>query len=130
MFTSGCRPWLKNVSCLMRPLELIQPMCMIIARPSQCIAEVRVRMKFPGVCFSKVPKSFGRISGDIIPFVSSKRWRLGHETLQLFLFLFPLQHIKRPALQNKQVVVLRMAFRARKVLGTFEKRPPGLSCCL
>ena len=33
-----------------------------------------------------------------------------------------LQHIKRPALQNKQVVVLRMAFRVRKVLGTLEKR--------
>ena len=48
-----------------------------------------------------------------------------HETLQLFLFLLPLQHIKRPALQNKHVVVLRMAFRARKVLGTFEKRAPG-----
>ena len=40
--------------------------------------------------------------------------------MQVFLFLFPIQHIKRPALQNKQVVVLRMAFRARKVLGTFE----------
>ena len=35
--------------------------------------------------------------------------------------------MKRPALQNKQVVVLRMAFRARKVLGTFEKRAPGPS---
>ena len=33
--------------------------------------------------------------------------------------------MKRPALQNKQVVVLRMAFRARKVLGTFEKRATG-----
>ena len=32
--------------------------------------------------------------------------------------------MKRPALQNKQVVILRMAFRARKVLGTFEKRAP------
>ena len=32
--------------------------------------------------------------------------------------------MKRPALQNKQVAVLRMAFRARKVLGTFEKRAP------
>ena len=47
--------------------------------------------------------------------------------MQLFLFLFPLQHIKRPALQNKQVVVLRMAFRDRKVLGTFEKRAPGFT---
>ena len=34
--------------------------------------------------------------------------------------------MKRPALQNKQDVLLRMAFRARKVLGTFEKRAPGL----
>ena len=33
--------------------------------------------------------------------------------------------MKRPALQNKQVVLLRMAFRARKVLGTFERRAPG-----
>jgi len=49
-----------------------------------------------------------------------------HETLQLFLFLFPLQQVKRSALQNKQVVILRMAYRARKVLGTFEKRAPGL----
>ena len=48
-----------------------------------------------------------------------------HETLQLFLFLFPLQHMKRPALQNRQVVILRMAFRARKVIGTFEKRAPA-----
>ena len=28
--------------------------------------------------------------------------------------------------RNKQVVVLRMAVRARKVIGTFEKRAPGL----
>ena len=50
-----------------------------------------------------------------------------HETLQLSLFLFPLQNMKRPALQNKQVVSLQMAFRARKVLGTFEKQGPGAS---
>ena len=35
--------------------------------------------------------------------------------------------MKRPALQNKQVVLLRIAFRARKILGTFEKRAPGES---
>ena len=75
----------------------------------------------PGAYFSKVPKLFGRISGDIILFVSSKRRRLEARTLQLFLFLFPLQHIKRPALQNKQV---------RKVLGTFEKRAPGFEFVL
>ena len=33
--------------------------------------------------------------------------------------------MKRPALQNKQVVLYQMAFRARKVLGTFKKRAPG-----
>ena len=32
--------------------------------------------------------------------------------------------MKRPALQNKQILILRMAFRARKVIGTFEKRAP------
>ena len=32
--------------------------------------------------------------------------------------------MKGSALQNKQVGVLRMAFRARKVFGTFEKRAP------
>ena len=32
--------------------------------------------------------------------------------------------MKRPALQNEQIVILRMAFRARKVIGTFEKRAP------
>ena len=34
--------------------------------------------------------------------------------------------MKRPALHNKQVVILRMAFRARKIIGTFEKRARGL----
>ena len=32
--------------------------------------------------------------------------------------------MKRPSSQNKQVGVLRMAFPARKVFGTFEKRAP------
>ena len=33
--------------------------------------------------------------------------------------------MKRPALQNKRVGVLRMAFRAREVFGSFEKRTPA-----
>ena len=33
--------------------------------------------------------------------------------------------MKRPALQNKRVGVLRMAFRACKVFGSFEKLTPG-----
>ena len=49
-----------------------------------------------------------------------------HETLQLLYFLFPLQHMKRPALQNVWVAVLPVAFRARKVCGAFEKWVPDL----
>ena len=33
--------------------------------------------------------------------------------------------MKRSALEDERVEVLRMAFRARKVYGTFEKRAPG-----
>ena len=80
-----------------------------------------------GACFSKVPKLFGRISGDIILFVSSKRRRLKHETLQLFSFLFLLQHMKRPALQNKQVVILRMAFSGPRSSGDFRETGPSYS---
>ena len=58
-------------------------------------------------------KLFKSISGDIIFFISSK-WSY---------FNFCSQHMKRSALQNKQV---GMAFRARKVFWTFEKRAPDL----
>ena len=58
-----------------------------------------------GACFSKVPKLFGCISGEIVVFVSSKLRRLKARDFPLFLFLFPLQPVKRPPLQNKQVGV-------------------------
>ena len=35
--------------------------------------------------------------------------------------------MKRSALKNKRIGVWRMAFRAQKVFGTFEKRAPGPS---
>ena len=38
--------------------------------------------------------------------------------------------MKRPALQNKQARVLRMAFQARKAFGTFEKRAPGVKAVM
>ena len=83
------------------------------------------KRKWSGARFSKVPKLFGHISGDIILFVSLQRRRLKARNFVVILILFPLQHVKRPALQNKRVGVLRMAFRARNVLGTFEKRASG-----
>ena len=41
-----------------------------------------------GACFSKVPKLFGRISGDIILFVSSKRRRIEARNFAvIFMFI-------------------------------------------
>ena len=46
-----------------------------------------------GACFSKVPKLFGPISGDIILFVSVQRRRLKARNFAIVFILFPLQHI-------------------------------------
>ena len=46
--------------------------------------------------------------------------------MQLFQYLSSLQHMKRPALQNKRVAGSRMVLRARNVFGTLEKRAPGI----
>ena len=43
----------------------------------------------PGACFSKVPKLFGRISGDIILFESSKRRRLEARNFAVIFILIP-----------------------------------------
>ena len=43
----------------------------------------------PGACFPKVPKLFGRISGDIILFVSSKRRRLEARHFAVILIFSP-----------------------------------------
>jgi len=79
---------------------------------------------WPGARFSKVPKIFGCISGDIILFVSSKRRRLEARNLVILIF-HSLQEMKRTAFQKQRIGGLRMAIRARKVLGCFEKRAPG-----
>ena len=43
----------------------------------------------PGVRFSKVPKLFGRISSDIVLFVSSKRRRLEARNFAVILIFIP-----------------------------------------
>ena len=45
--------------------------------------------KSPGACFSKVPKRFGRISCDIILFVSSKRKRLETRNFSFIIIFIP-----------------------------------------
>ena len=43
----------------------------------------------PGICFSKVPKLFGCISGDIILFVSSKRRRVEARNFAIIFIFIP-----------------------------------------
>ena len=43
----------------------------------------------PGACFSKVPKLFGSISGDIILFISSKRRRLEARNFAVIFIFIP-----------------------------------------
>ena len=50
---------------------------------------------------------------------------LSRQTSQSFFFYLPWKHVKRSAFQNKRLAVSQIAFRARKVFGTFEKRAPG-----
>ena len=54
---------------------------------------------------------------------------LSRQTSQYFFFLLPWTHVKRSASQNKRLAVLQIAFRARKVIGTFEKQAPGSLAC-
>jgi len=74
-----------------------------------------------GACFSKVPKLFGRISGEIILFVSSKRRRLEARNFASILTFSPFTTYEKTGFPE-------LAFRARKVFRTFEKRAPGVMC--
>ena len=60
----------------------------------------------PGARFSKVPKLFGCFSSDIFSFYLQNKGVSRQETVQLFKFLFPIQHMKRHASQNERVGVL------------------------
>ena len=51
---------------------------------------------------------------------------LSLQTSQSSWFFLYYKHVKRSAFQNKRIAVWQLAFRARKVLGTFEKRAPGI----
>ena len=59
----------------------------------KCLLSIAVRCRdreiCPGARFSKVPKLFGYISGDIILFVSSKRRRLEARNLAIIFISIP-----------------------------------------
>ena len=50
---------------------------------------------FPEVCFSEVPRLFGRISGDIILFVSSKWMRLEARNFSVIFIFIPFTTYKK-----------------------------------
>ena len=88
---------------------------------------IRVKRTYstPVARFSKVPKLFGRISGDIVLFVFSKRRRLRARNLAVILIFLPFTTYEKTSFPNERVGVLGTAFRARKVFGAFEKRATG-----
>ena len=55
----------------------------------------------PGACFSKVPKLFGRISADIILFVSSKRRRLEARNFAVILIFIPFTTYEKTSFTEK-----------------------------
>ena len=57
--------------------------------PFHILKLIRI-FKETGACLSKVPKRFGRISRDIILFVSSKRRRLEARNFAVIFIFIPL----------------------------------------
>ena len=73
----------------------------------------------PGTCFSKVPKLFGRVSGDIILFASSKRRRLEAQNFAVFFICFPFTTHEKPSPAELAV----RSFGPEKFLGLSRNRP-------
>ena len=48
-----------------------------------------------------------------------------HQKIQSNLDVLALNSIRTPPFENKRIIVWQLAFRARKVLGTFDKQGPG-----
>ena len=59
-----------------------------------------VDYKGPGAHFSKVPRLFGRISGDIILFVSSKRRRLEARNVAVIFIFIPFTTYKKTSFKE------------------------------
>ena len=58
-------------------------------------------LRSPGACFLKVPKLFGRISGRLILFVSSKRRRLEARNFAVILIFIPFTTYEKTSLTEK-----------------------------
>ena len=82
----------------------------------------------PEACFTKFPKLFGPISVATIPFISSERRAAKPSNFAVLLVFRTLKACSKISF-SKQVdcsLTPQLAFRARKVLGFFEKQ--ALDC--
>ena len=69
--------------------------------PRRCNKKKNDKYTMPGACFSKVPKLFGRISGGIILFVSSKRRRLEARNFAVILIFIPFTTYEKTSFTEK-----------------------------
>ena len=82
----------------------------------------------PGACFSKVPKLFGRISGDIILFVSSKRRRLEARNFAVILIFIPFTTYEKTSFTEKAGRSFTNGFSGPKSSRDFRETGPCTLC--
>ena len=79
----------------------------------------------PGARFSKVPKRFGRISGDIIIFVSSKRRRIEARNFAVILIFIPFPTYEKTSFTEKAGRSFTNGFSGPKSCRDFRETCPG-----
>ena len=78
----------------------------------------------PGARFSKVPELFGRISGDINPFVSSKLRRLEARNFVVFFSCFPFTSYEKTSFAELVVRSFTNGFSGPKSFRDFQVTGP------
>ena len=78
----------------------------------------------PGACFSKVPKLFGPISGDLILFVSSKRRRLEARNFAVIFIFIPFTTYEKTSFTESAGRSLTNGFSGPKSFRDFRETGP------
>ena len=73
-----------------------------------------IRRKWPGACFSKVPKLFGPISGTTIPFISSQRRGSKLSNFAILLIFLILKACKKISFSKRADCSLTTSFSGPK----------------
>ena len=105
--------------------ELIFKWCFSCRCRRHC--ESSLMFKFPGARSSKVPKLFGRILGNIILLVSSKRRRLEARNLTVILIFQPFAEYEETSFTEWAGQSFTNGFSVPKCFGTFDKPVSGPS---